>query len=118
MIQAVFRRDADNSIISYEITGHAKSGSEGYDIVCAAVSVLAITTENGIDQLVGKTPISKVDYENGGYLYVKISNDMNQEQLNKAQLLLENFLLGYDTIAKQYPKYVIKAIEVNKNGGA
>lgn len=118
MIKANFKRDSEGYIISYEIIGHAGSGKHGFDIVCAAVSTLAITTENGISQLVGFTPISEVDYENGGYLYVEILDNINQEQMNLTQLLLENLLLGYQTIAKQYPEFVAKATQITQNGGA
>ena len=118
MIEATFRRDDAGYIVSYEIKGHAGRAENGFDIVCAAVSTLAITTENGINQLVGFTPISEVDYENGGYLYVEILADLNQEKMNMTQLLLENLLLGYQTIATQYPEFVAKATQINQNGGA
>lgn len=90
MIEATFRRDDAGYIVSYEIKGHAGSAENGFDIVCAAVSTLAITTENGINQLVGFTPISEVDYENGGYLYVEILADLNQENEYDAIIIRES----------------------------
>ena len=42
MIRAVFHTNQDHGIASFEMTGHADHGDYGQDIVCAAVSALAI----------------------------------------------------------------------------
>ncbi|MDN3536947.1 ribosomal-processing cysteine protease Prp [Limosilactobacillus fermentum] len=38
------------------MTGHAESGPDGQDIVCAAVSALTITTVNGLERVLKKKP--------------------------------------------------------------
>ncbi|MDN6503737.1 MAG: ribosomal-processing cysteine protease Prp [Tetragenococcus halophilus] len=106
MIKGTFKRDDSGRITSYEITGHADAGEYGYDIVCAAVSVLAISTVNGIDSLAGIEPTVQSEEENGGYLYVEVPSDNTQEQSNIVQILLENLLLGMQSVQEQYNDYV------------
>ncbi|AYW51151.1 ribosomal-processing cysteine protease Prp [Tetragenococcus halophilus] len=106
MIKGTFKRDDSGRINSYKITGHADTGEYGYDIVCAAVSVLAINAVNGIDSLAGVQPMVNSDEENGGYLYVEVPSANTQEQSNIIQILLENLLLGMQSIQEQYSDYV------------
>lgn len=106
MIKGIFKRDDSGRIISYKITGHADADEYGYDIVCASISVLAISTVNGIDSLAGIKPTVKSDEENGGYLYVEIPSGNTQEQTNIIQILLENLLLGMQSVQEQYNDYI------------
>lgn len=71
MIKGSFKRTGSGRIVSFELTGHAEAGPYGSDVVCAAVSALAISTVNGIDALAGFEPIVEVDDVEGGYLYVR-----------------------------------------------
>ncbi|MGX7195626.1 ribosomal-processing cysteine protease Prp [Enterococcus olivae] len=98
MIKGTFTRNASGHIVSYEITGHAYAGEFGSDIVCAAVSVLAISTVNGIDALAGVEPIIDEVDEEAGYLYVAVPAELTQEQTNIIQILLENLLLGLQAV--------------------
>ncbi|MCF1683966.1 ribosomal-processing cysteine protease Prp [Tetragenococcus halophilus] len=106
MIKGTFKRDDSGRITSYKITGHADAGEYGYDIVCAAVSVLAISTVNGIDSLAGIEPTVQSEEENGGYLYVEVPSGNTQEQSNIVQILLENLLLGMQSVQEQYNDYI------------
>lgn len=106
MIQALFKRDEDGNLVSFEITGHAESGPDGSDIVCAAVSALTFGATNSIEALAGFQPLVEMDEENGGHLYVEVIQDINREQSHIAQILLESLLLSIGTIVKEYPEYV------------
>ncbi len=53
MIKGSFKRTGSGRIVSFELTGHAEAESLWRDVVCAAVSALAISTVNGIDALAG-----------------------------------------------------------------
>ncbi|MGM0237578.1 ribosomal-processing cysteine protease Prp [Enterococcus sp. AZ103] len=98
MIKGAFTRNQAGVIVSFELSGHAQSGEYGHDIVCAAVSALAISAVNGLDALAGYEPIVDVDEDEGGYLYVEILSGLTQEQVNISQILLENLLLGLQAI--------------------
>ncbi|MSE22463.1 ribosomal-processing cysteine protease Prp, partial [Lactobacillus parabuchneri] len=47
MIQATIKHYRGH-VSGFTITGHADAGEYGQDIVCSAVSVLSITTVNGL----------------------------------------------------------------------
>lgn len=106
LIIGTFKRNDSGRIISFELTGHAQSGEYGKDLVCAAVSALAISCVNGIDALAGVKPIVDANEEEGGYLYIELPEDSTQEQTNITQILLENLLLGLQAVQAEYGKYL------------
>jgi len=105
MIQATIHHGSER-IDSFQITGHADSGEYGQDIVCAAVSVLAITTVNGL-QRIAKIPI---DVENrdqeGGYLEVHLPPKLEATTELKGQTLLQSFADGLRDVATNYADYI------------
>lgn len=112
MIIGTFKRNDSGRIISFELTGHAQAGEYGKDIVCAAASALAISAVNGIDALAGITPIVEANNDEGGYLHVSLVPRLTQEQSNISQILLENLLLGLQSVQKEYSDYIqIKTIK-------
>lgn len=114
MIKGSFIRNESGYVQSFKLTGHAESGPYGSDLVCAAVSALAISAVNGIDSLAGFEPIVEMDETEGGYLFVEIPFDLNQEQKNIAQILLENLLLGLQAIEQEQSEF-IKITTTNNN---
>lgn len=111
MIKGTFKRNDSGQIVSFTLTGHAEAGPYGSDIVCAGVSALSISTINGIAALAGFEPIIDMNEEDGGYLYAEVISGMTQEQNNIAQILLENLLLGLQSIESENSEYIqIKTI--------
>lgn len=106
MIIGTFKRNDSGRIVSFELTGHAQAGEYGKDIVCAAASALAISAVNGIDALAGVTPIVTANNEAGGYLQVEIVSGLTQEQTNITQILLENLLIGLQSVQEEYNEYI------------
>ncbi|WEV61243.1 ribosomal-processing cysteine protease Prp [Streptococcaceae bacterium ESL0729] len=102
MIKA-FIKEKNGKFVSYELSGHAQSGEFGHDIVCSAVSVMAITTANNIERMTGvKSLVDAGD----GYLYFEIASDMTPEQNQIAQILLENFKLSMEDIQSEYGDFL------------
>ena len=93
MIQAVIFKQNDN-IIGFEIKNH------GRDIVCSAVSILALNTVNSIEAFTDAK--YTIDYDtNGGFLKCFI----NKDSLNdKVSLLLSSLELGLKGIELEYQK--------------
>lgn len=107
MIIASFKQSKDKKWVSYEITGHANFSHHGQDIVCAAVSALAITTANNIERLAHYQPIFEIDNDNGGYLYIEVISDLTQNQKDITQLLIEQLYLSLKhDIVMEYPDFV------------
>lgn len=85
--------------IVYEIVikGHANYDVAGKDIVCAAVSSMAITTINAILCL-----DESIDYEdNSGFIKIRVLKDT--EINNK---LLDNLVIMLEELRVQYPKNI------------
>ncbi|MDO1605564.1 ribosomal-processing cysteine protease Prp [Lactobacillus sp. YT155] len=107
MIKASFKRDSQNRITDFILTGHADYGEDDeLDIVCSAVSVISIGTNNSIEKLVGVEPKVKLDEKNGGYLELHVDYDNSETINHDVALLLENFNLIYKSIVEQYPVFV------------
>ncbi|ADL52448.1 ribosomal-processing cysteine protease Prp [Clostridium cellulovorans] len=107
MVEVRFLRKNER-LVSYSIDGHAEYSEPGSDIVCAAVSALAITIYNGIDEIL-KIP-NLCDTKDDGYLAVSIDSAEASDQ-DKAQLLLETLKLGIEQMKSSYEEYINLIIE-------
>lgn len=95
--------------LELEITGHAKYGNEGGDIVCAAISSLFYTlyeTLNQSAEMQEKAPKFKDEYGDG-YLrsYPK------KEYEGNIACIYRTILIGLELIAKNYTKNVAFKVE-------
>ena len=87
----------NNKVYELVIKGHAGYDVRGKDIVCAAVSSMAITTINNIIAL-----DDSIDYEeNSGLLIIRVKRDT--EVNNK---LLDNLIRMLTELKSQYPKNI------------
>jgi len=100
MITATIFKE-EGLIKGYKISGHADFAEYGSDIVCSAVSALAINCCNSICELTTDRPVIKSDDKNGGYLMVNLSHPSPE-----CELLLKSFELGIKSVAEDYGKYV------------
>lgn len=86
--------------VGVEMSGHAAFAEAGNDIVCAAVSVLAINTINGIaeyteDAIVLETPKKSSD---DNRIYFRLTEDVSEA----SDVLMKTLVLGLREINKQY----------------
>lgn len=87
-----------------EITGHANYAEPGKDIVCAAVSTLAQTLAESLEQL---TPDSVGYHMQPGFMKI-----IHGTLSDRGACLVKSFLIGVKMVAEQYPDYV-KVMERN-----
>ncbi|MDN7144592.1 ribosomal-processing cysteine protease Prp [Liquorilactobacillus mali] len=99
----------ENQLVGFELKGHAESGEYGQDIVCAAVSVLSISTINGLEQLAKVRVHVDTNEQDGGFMQVQLDDSAVGNEA--AQLLLANFRLGISDVTTNYSDY----IEITKN---
>ena len=93
MIKVIFFKNNEN-IIGFEIKNH------GRDIVCSAVSILALNTVNSLEAFTNVK--YNVDYNtDGGFLKCVINED---SLCDKAILLLSSLELGLKGIEIEYPQ--------------
>ena len=96
MIKVNIKRQ-NNKVYEIVIKGHAEYDDAGKDIVCAAVSSMAICTVNGIIRL-----DDSIDYEeNFGLLKIRVLKDT--EINNK---LLDNLVELLSELVNQYPENI------------
>lgn len=88
------------------IDGHTGFACEGNDIICAGVSALAVNAVNSIEKLCG---IALQVNDRDGYMQVMLPEGIteNENKTDKARLLLESAALGFQSLAEQYPKYIL-----------
>lgn len=83
--------------LGFAIKGHANFDQHGYDIVCAAVSILSYTAVNALDYY--EIDFDFFDDENEMKVSLKNSNE-------KSEIILNNFEIGIKTLLTNYNEYV------------
>lgn len=108
MINAVFKRNNGN-IVSVNLSGHAESVDEGYDMVCSAVSAVSLTIANGITEVVKVKPHLSLE---DGFLSMDFTT-LSKEDIANCQILLQTLFIGLKSIEESYGDYIsIKVEEV------
>lgn len=91
-------RDEKGRFLGFDLYGHADDEAvRGEDVVCAAISALAINTVNSLEVL-AKADISCREGAEGG----ELSCRFNRLPDEKASLLVDSLLLGLDSVRKAY----------------
>lgn len=106
MIQARFSRSSDGSLQEVQISGHAGSGPYGYDIVCAAVSSLAINFVNALIAIAGVQADVDINEREGGFISVILPSSLEASTSRDAQLFFEAFLLGMTNLSNNASDFV------------
>ena len=96
MIRVVIEK-RDGYINGFKLSGHAGYDDYGKDIICSAMSMLAINTANSLEMLAGESPDVSQDEEDG-FLAVGFDHRPNAQ----AELLLQSFELGVQGVIDQY----------------
>ena len=104
MIKVVLTKN-DEEYSAFEISGHAESGPYGYDLVCAAVSAISFGTVNALFSIGGFEPNVK-QHEHGGYLYVELPSSLSNEQMKKAQIIIQTMVISLQTIEREYRQFI------------
>ena len=103
------------SIEGFSFEGHADAGEEGHDIVCSAVSALAIGCANSIETFTD-AGFEEDAAEDGGYLKVILKPETAED--HDAQLLLKSMTLAVSQMAESYPENLrIRHIKERITGG-
>jgi len=98
MVSVTIRKDDAGRYYGYELSGHAEFSKKGNDIVCAAVSMLSINTENAIEKLTD-TPV-RVTQEDRKEGCLKI--EFPQGTDDRSGLLMESYEMGIRGVMDAY----------------
>ena len=100
-----FFRRPDGALTGYRAEGHTGYAEAGSDIVCAAVSALTQSTLNGLKNVLKAPVMFEIDDE-AAFLEARLTPEVTEEQLDRAQLLLVTLLEGLQAIERSYPRNV------------
>lgn len=90
-------------LVGFDLKGHADFAPHGQDIVCAAVSVLAISTVNSLLEQVGQVMVKQSD---DGYVSLRLPQEIEHEKEIKAQAILKTLLIGLNGVSMEYPENI------------
>ncbi len=94
--------DADE-LCGFRTEGHAGFAKKGSDIVCAAVSVLALNAVNSIEAFTEDKFSAK---QEDGFLELILVEDISKE----SSLILSSFVLGIQSVVEEYGETFVKLI--------
>ena len=98
-------RKSNGEYVGFSSKGHAGYADEGYDIICAAVSVLTVNTINSIEKFTDDA--FKAEAKD-----VRVRWKFTELPLSKeARLLMDSLILGLEDIQENYGKKYIKIVE-------
>ena len=87
---------SDDSVISFEVSGHSGAGEYGSDIVCSAVSSAIYMAANTIIEIMKLNPEAEV--RDG---YFKFT--MNVDDARKSKTITDGLYLHLSELQGQYP---------------
>jgi hypothetical protein len=90
MTQVTFYRNESGDLTRFRIEGHSGYAEEGEDIVCAAISALAINTINSVNELTDTELALDMDADEA----VIDASLVRETSGPQAQLLLKSLALG------------------------
>ena len=97
MIKVIITRDRDKIERGIEIHGHAGYAEYGQDIICSAVSSLALNMANSVEEFTDDHFEGRVS-EDGGYFSFSFPEEISPE----SQLLMKSLILGLQNIQRDY----------------
>lgn len=103
MISVRFIYDSSDRITGFDISGHAGLAESGYDIICSAVSALAINTVNSIEELTDDCFFTEED--ESGFLKLNVVT-----LSDSSELLLRSLYIGIKGIADEYGSEYVRIL--------
>ncbi len=101
MIQVIVEKQRDD-IVGFRMEGHSGYAESGSDIVCAAVSALAINCVNSIEKYAEDRFTLDTDEAEG-----RMDFQLEGKPSGEAQLLLQSMVLGVTEISRTYGKQYV-----------
>ena len=98
-------KDSAGDYKGFQCRDHAGSGEYGFDIVCAAISVLTINTVNSLEQLT-KDTFDLTQQEELGLIQLIFHDHLS----DSGKLLMDSYVIGIESIREEYGTEYIQVI--------
>jgi|SRR5699024_730062 len=105
MIYAHFTKQ-NNQLKQFTLSGHAESGPDGHDLVCAAASALSIGTTNNLNRIASIEPKVEANEDEGGFLEVILPEVLTEKQQEQAEILLRSLYFSLLDIQEAYGEFL------------
>ena len=92
-------------LTGFEVSGHTGYAEEGSDIVCSAISSMTQMTIVGLQQVL-KIRLNVKKDNKKGYLLCKLSKDISDNEILKAQDILQTLQISLEDVEKDFKKYI------------
>ena len=99
-------KDSTGDYTGFQCRDHAGSGEYGFDIVCAAISVLTINTINSLEQLT-KDTFNLTQDEDLGLIEVGFTHPIS----DGGKLLMDSYVMGVRSIEESYGSQYIQVFQ-------
>ncbi len=106
MTTIIIYNDKSGKHKGFDMRGHAGYSYRGQDIVCAAVSVLAMNTINSIEKYTDLAIKYESDEKRARIRFL-----IKEQPNHDSELLMDSMILGLSEIEKKYKKYVTLKFE-------
>ena len=97
MIQVTILRGRDESVRGIEINGHAGFAEYGQDVICAAVSALALNMANSVEAFTDDHFVGSIAEDDGAFTF-----SFPEKMSSESQLLMKSLILGLENIRDEY----------------
>lgn len=101
---------AGSRIDGFVVEGHSGYGSEGSDIVCAAISAAVGLTECTINEVLGLGAPVKVQ-EKDARISLKLPSGLSEENEYTCQNLLTGMMVYLQAMGSEYPENLIVLLD-------
>ena len=101
---------AKSRLDGFVVEGHSGYGSEGTDIVCAAISAAVGLTECTINEVMGLGAPVKVK-EKDARISLKLPSALNEASDDLCQAVLTGLLVYLQTMAEEYPENLVVLLD-------
>ena len=104
MNKITFYIKSDN-YVGFKSEGHAGYDERGKDIVCSAISSITQSCALGVIEVLKLNPKYEVNEEKG-YLQLRLPDNVDNDLLEKAQVLFKTTYLALKDLSKGYPSNI------------
>ena len=102
----VFRDKAEKTLKGFTVEGHSGYGTEGGDIICAAISATAYNALNGLEEISGLKGFYRIDEKGKIECMLPANAGTDHRTAATAETILRLTEIGFEQIAAEHGKYV------------
>jgi len=109
LINIKIKRDKNEVAVEFVVLGHSGCGSQGRDIICAAVSAVAFNAINAVQEIAQVNVKYEID---DGYMRVRLPENLSHAKIQTIRIIMETIIVGFKQIQQDNERYICIKEEV------